>query len=161
MARVLIIGCGCRGQELARRLRAAGHAVRGTTRDPKRRQDIEAAGAEPFIADPDRVGTLVPAFAGVAVMCVLLGSASGTPEQLSALHTTRLEMLLRRTIDTTIHGLLYEATGTIDEQTLATGAKLVREKCDESKIAYEILRPDEATWLTEAQSAIEAMLAPQ
>ena len=36
VARVLIVGCGCRGQALARELRAAGHAVRGTTRDPAR-----------------------------------------------------------------------------------------------------------------------------
>ena len=32
VARVLIVPCGCRGQALARELRAAGHAVRGTTR---------------------------------------------------------------------------------------------------------------------------------
>ena len=46
MARVLIVGCGCRGQELARGLRAAGHAVRGTTRDASGLETIEAAGAE-------------------------------------------------------------------------------------------------------------------
>jgi uncharacterized protein YbjT (DUF2867 family) len=161
MARVLIVGCGCRGQELARELRAAGHAVRGTTRDPDRVKDIEAAGAEPFLADPDRIGTLFPAFAGVTVMCLLLGSATGTQAQLSALHTTRLEMLLTRTIDTTIHGLLYEATGTIDEQILAAGARLVKRKCDESKIPYAILSASKASWLTEAQSAIEALLAPK
>ncbi|HWF35957.1 MAG TPA: hypothetical protein VG295_11300, partial [Solirubrobacteraceae bacterium] len=77
MARILIVGCGCRGQQLAGELRAAGHAVRGTTRDPGRQPAIEAAGAEPFVADPDRVGTLIPAFAGVAVMCLLLASAAG------------------------------------------------------------------------------------
>ena len=36
MARVLIVGCGGRGQALARELVAAGHAVRGMTRDPAR-----------------------------------------------------------------------------------------------------------------------------
>ena len=35
MARVLIVGCGGRGQALARELAAAGHAVRGTTRSPQ------------------------------------------------------------------------------------------------------------------------------
>ena len=34
MARVLIVPCGCRGRALAARLAAAGHVVRGTTRDP-------------------------------------------------------------------------------------------------------------------------------
>ena len=47
MARVLIVGCGCRGRALAADLRGAGHAVRGTTRDPGRTAAIAAAGAEP------------------------------------------------------------------------------------------------------------------
>ena len=77
VARCLIIGCGCRGLALAGALRAAGHAVRGTTRDPGRRAEIEAAGAEAFVGDPDRVATLAPALEHVGVACVLLGSASG------------------------------------------------------------------------------------
>jgi len=160
MARILIVGCGRRGQALARELRTLGHAVRGTTRDPKRAEDIEAAGAEPFIADPDRIGTLVPAFAGVTVMCLLLASATGIHDDLQALHTTRLEMLLMRTIDTTIHGVLYEAEGTIDEQLLATGAQLVQSKCRQSQIRYALLKAEPANWLTEAVAGIEALLAP-
>jgi hypothetical protein len=160
MARVLIVGCGCRGQELARELKASGHTVRGTTRDPDRQTEIEAAGAEPVIADPDRVGTLIPAFAGVTVMCLLLGSAKGTPDDLTALHTTRLDMLLQRTIDTTIHGLVYEATGTIDDELLNTGAELVTKKCEQSNIRYALLKAERAHWLTEATGAIEALLAP-
>ena len=58
MARVLIVGCGCRGRALAEDLRAAGHAVRGTTRDPARAAAIAAAGAEPYVGDPDRIGSL-------------------------------------------------------------------------------------------------------
>lgn len=160
MARVLIIGCGCRGQALARALRADGHAVRGTTRDLGRRADIEAAGAEPFTADPDRIGTLFPAFAGVTVMCILLGSATGPEPQLEALHTTRLDMLLQRTIDTTIHGVIYEATGTIDEALLSRGATLVTEKCERSNIRHAVLRSEPEGWLSAAQDAIEALLAP-
>jgi len=160
VARILIVGCGCRGQQLARELTAAGHAVRGTTRTPDRHEDIEAAGAEPVTADPDRIGTLIPAFAGVTVMCLLLGSATGPQDQITALHTTRLDMLLQRTIDTTIHGVLYEATGTIDENLLATGAKLVQTKCNYNGIRHEVLRAPEKSWLTEAQQKIEALLAP-
>ena len=44
VARVLIIGCGGRGQALARELVAAGHAVRGTTRDAGAGRAIAAAG---------------------------------------------------------------------------------------------------------------------
>lgn len=159
MARVLIVGCGRRGQALARELLAAGHAVRGTTRRSEHLTAIEAIGAEPALADPDRIGTLIPAFAGVTVMCLLLGSATGTPDQLTALHTTRLEMLLRRIIDTTIHGLLYEATGTVEPTTLDAGAKLVQEKCEHSNIRYEILRADEESWLITATGGVEALLA--
>jgi Trk K+ transport system NAD-binding subunit len=41
LARVLIVGCGCRGVVLARSLLADGHAVRGTTRRPERAAVIE------------------------------------------------------------------------------------------------------------------------
>src|SRR5215207_8609121 len=61
LARVLIIGCGGRGQTLARELADAGHAVRGTTRDPARAGAIAAAGAEPCVGDPDRIATLMEA----------------------------------------------------------------------------------------------------
>src|SRR5262245_63074376 len=88
MARVLIVGCGCRGQALARSLTAEGHAVRGTTRDPDRLAAIEATGAEAVLGDPDRIGTLLYAFDGVTIVCWLMGDVADT-----ALHTTRLEML--------------------------------------------------------------------
>ena len=77
MARVLIVGCGCRGQALARELRERGHAVRGTTRTEARRAAIEAAGAEVWIGDPDRIATICYALDGVTILCWLMGSASG------------------------------------------------------------------------------------
>jgi Trk K+ transport system NAD-binding subunit len=61
VARVLIVGCGCRGRVLARDLRAAGHAVRGTTRDAARTAAIAEAGVEPYVGDPDRIATLMEA----------------------------------------------------------------------------------------------------
>jgi len=160
MARILVVGCGCRGQSLARELRTAGHAVRGTTRGPARRGDIDAAGAEPYLGDPDRVGTLTAALDGVSVMCLLLGSATGTHDQLQALHSTRLEMLLQRTIDTTIRGIVYEATGTIDTDILSAGAHLLEAKCDHDGIPYRVLGDEPSHWLAETLTAIEALLAP-
>ena len=79
MARVLLVGCGCRGRGLARALRADGHAVRGTTRDPAGREAIAAAGAQPWVGDPDRVASLTGALEGAALVCWLLGSARGEP----------------------------------------------------------------------------------
>jgi uncharacterized protein YbjT (DUF2867 family) len=161
MARVLIVGCGCRGQTLARQLIRQGHAVRGTTRGTGRQPAIEATGAEAFIGDPDRIGTLIPALDGVTLMCLLLGSATGTPEHLTALHTTRLEMLLQRTIDTTIHGITYEATGTIANSILTTGAELVEAKCNHNGIPHRVLRTAPDQWLNATIGAIDALLAPE
>ena len=78
-----------------------------------------------MLADPDRVVTLVPALDHVAVACLLFGSASGSPEALEALHGPRLEMLLFRLIDTTVHGVLYEARA-------SAGSELVRRACERS-----------------------------
>jgi uncharacterized protein YbjT (DUF2867 family) len=161
VARCLVIGCGCRGQSLARGLRAAGHAVRGTTRDPGQRAEIEAAGAEAFLGDPDRIGTLVSALEHVAVTYVLLGSASGSPEQLVALHGTRLEMLLERSLDTTVRGIVYEAAGTVDPAVLSAGAERVRAACEGSCIPYRLLDTDpsdHAAWLSAGLAAGDQVL---
>ena len=77
MARVLIVGCGCRGVALAEAL--GEHAARGTTRSPERLAELETAGIEGVVADPDRLATLVPALSGVTVVCWLMGSAAGSP----------------------------------------------------------------------------------
>jgi hypothetical protein len=92
-------------------------------------------------------------------MCLLLGSATGTPSQLKALHTTRLEMLLQRTIDTTVHGITYEATGTTPKGLLTTGAKLVEAKCTHDGIPHRILQPEPDNWLSTTIEAVEALLA--
>lgn len=162
MARVLIVGCGCRGQALARALRDRGHAVRGTTRDEARRAQIEAAGAEVWIGDPDRIATIHYALADVTILCWLMGSASGTREQLEALHGSRLRMLLERTIDTTVRGLLYEAAGSVEAALLAAGAETVRAACGKSEIPHALLGAnpaDHEAWLAAALAAIDGLLA--
>jgi nucleoside-diphosphate-sugar epimerase len=161
VARCLIVGCGCRGLELATALRAAGHAVRGTTRDAGRRAELEAAGVEPYVGDPNLVGTLAPAVAHVGVACVLLGSATGTAEQLAALHSTRLDMLLERMLDTTVRGVVYQAAGSVEPALLSTGADRVRHACERSLIPYQLLTADPASdagWVTEAVNAVEGAL---
>jgi len=162
MARVLIVGCGCRGQALARELRARGHAVRGTTRSDARRAAIEAAGAEVWVGDPDRVATIHYALADVTVLCWLMGSAQGSPQALAALHGSRLRMLLERTIDTTVRGLLYEAAGTVEPALLSGGAQTVRAACGKSEIPHALLDADPAdrdAWLAAALAAIDGLLA--
>lgn len=126
MARTLIVGCGCRGRLLGERLADAGWAVRGTSRGEEGLAAIEAAGLEPALADPERPGTLLDLVADVAVVHYLLGSASGPPEELEAIHGPRLERLLEKLVDTPVRGFVYEAHGSVDPELLARGAELVR-----------------------------------
>jgi hypothetical protein len=161
LARCLIIGCGCRGRLLASELIARGHAVRGTTRDPAHVTEIETAGAEAVVGDPDVIATLGRAFDHVAIACLLLGSAVGTPEQLAALHGSRLEMLLTRMVDTTVRGVVYEASGTVDPDVLAAGAARVRARCEDSRIPFVLLRADAGDpddWTAAAVAAVDSAL---
>jgi hypothetical protein len=157
MARVLIVGCGCRGSGLARRLAAAGYAVRGTTRDPARTGAIEAAGAEAVVADPDRLATLVPQLAEVSTICWLLGSAQRAPE----LHGARLRTLLERVVDTPVRGVVYEAAGSVDSGLLTQGASIVREASDRWRIPAEVVEQDPssyADWEEAMAAAVASVL---
>ena len=135
--------------------------MRGTTRELARAGEIEAAGAEAVVGDPDVIGTLGRAFDHVAVACILLGSAAGSPEQLAALHGSRLEMLLTRMVDTTVRGVVYEATGSVDPAVLEAGGALVRARCEDSRIPYVLLRADArdaAVWTACAVAAVGSAL---
>jgi uncharacterized protein YbjT (DUF2867 family) len=126
VARALLVGCGCRGQELARRLRADGWLVRGTTRDADRLADMEAAGAEPALADPDRLETILDHIGDVTALYWLLGSATGPPDAVAALHAERLESLLTKIVDSPVRVFVYEAAGSVDRAMLQGGSELVR-----------------------------------
>ena len=149
MARVLIVPCGCRGRALARELRAAGHAVRGTTRDPARAPLIAEAGAEPYVGDPDRIGTLMDALTGVTVVCWLMGTVP-VPE----LHGGRLRMLWEKLVDTPVRGVVYEGS-------LPEGESVARAAAETWRIPLEVLTADPAghdAWLREARHAVDRLL---
>ena len=154
---MLIIGCGGRGQELTRALSAAGHAVRGTTRSAARVDAIAAAGAEPFVGDPDRVGTLMEALAGVTIVVWLLGSATG--EGAEDLHAGRLRMLCEKLVDTPVRGLVYEGSGSLPDEVLAGGAEVVRRAAATWNIPVQVLTAPCAQWTPAAVAAVEALLA--
>ena len=105
MARALIVGCGCRGRELGEQLLAEGWAVRGTSRREEGLAAIEAAGIEPALADPDRPGTILELVDDVAVLVLLLGSATGSEEELAAIHGPRLERLMEHLVETPVRGV--------------------------------------------------------
>lgn len=158
MARALIVGCGCRGQALGAALALAGHAVRGTRRSPEWLGELEKRDIHGVVADPDRLGTLAPALAGVTVVCWLMGSATDSPE----LHGTRLRSLMEHLVDTPVRGLVYEAAGTVDAALLAEGASIVREASQTWHIPVEIVDVGPASpeaWLEAMKAAVDRLLA--
>ena len=161
MARVLIVGCGCRGGELARSLLADGHAVRGSSRDPERLERIAALGAKPYRGDPDRIGSLLYAFDGVTVVCWLLGSATGARERVEALHGTRLEMLFAKLVDTTVRGVLYEAAGAVEALAMQRGREIAARASEKWEIPVALLEADPREpegWSRAARRGVDALL---
>jgi glycine/D-amino acid oxidase-like deaminating enzyme len=159
MARVLIVGCGCRGCALARALRESGHAVRGTTRDPARVAVIEAAGAAGIVADPDRLGTLLGHLAGVSAICWLLGSARG--DAVADLHGPRLRTMLERLVDTPVRGVVYEGAGSVDPALLAAGAEAVRDAAATWRMPAEVVEADPGRheeWIAAMRTAVARVL---
>jgi uncharacterized protein YbjT (DUF2867 family) len=156
VARILIVGCGCRGAALARDL--PEHAVRGTTRSPDRIAELEKAGIDGVVADPDRLGTLVPALEGVTVVCWLMGGAVDSPE----VHGARLRTLLEHLVDTPVRGFVYEAAGAVDAELLERGAQIVREASETWRIRAEVVRTDHADhgrWLEAMKQAVERTMS--
>jgi uncharacterized protein YbjT (DUF2867 family) len=152
VARFLIVGCGCRGQALARELIASGHIVRGTTRDPAKLGAIAAAGAEPVLADPYRLATLMPHLDGASAVCWLMGTANGRGDQAEAVHGTRLESMLELIVDTHARGFVYE-TGGVDRETGVHAAACAREVYG---MPIEVLDTDpekREDWLADARAA--------
>ena len=135
MPRVLIVGCGCRGRELASALIAEGHVVRGTSRSEAGLDAIRAAGAEPYLGDPDRIVTLMDALSAVTVAVWLLGAADA-PD----LHAGRLRMFCEKTVDTPVRGIVYEASAAYPG-----GMAEVEMAADTWQIPHAIVEPGAST----------------
>ncbi len=146
MARLLVLGgSSCRALALTRDLVAEGHAVRAVTRSEAKRPAVEAAGAECWIGDPDVVGTLRYALDNVTLLLHLLGAADD-----GDLHGSRLEMLLERTIDTTVRGVVYEA---------GPGRETLERMASFNEIPYRVLEHGAPAWDADARAAVASLLA--
>jgi uncharacterized protein YbjT (DUF2867 family) len=160
--RLLLVGAAsARGLELTRSLTADDHAVRAVTRTEEHRAVLEEAGAEVWIGDPDVVGTLRYALENVTILAWCLGSATGTDEELVPLHGSRLHMMLEKTIDTTVRGVLYESVGTVDSNILGDGAAIVQKMYAENEIPYRLLdAPADPVdlWAAAARRSIDLLL---
>src|SRR3954451_15344398 len=118
MARVLIVGWDADAPALARELRERGHLVRGTAPDDAGLARIEVAGAEGVVADPDRLGTLLPHLQGVSAVCWLAGDSP------------RLEPLAETRVDPPVRGLVCEP---------GPGAEAARRVATASNVGLEIV----------------------
>lgn len=158
-----------------------GHAVRATTRNEAGRAPIEAVGAECWIGTPGRLATLRGALESVTIACWMLAGASGPPEDVEALHSSRLEFFLAQAIDTTVRGLIYDAAppGTaparasppsVDADMLAGGARIARALAELNAIPLVVLGVDagdgddhredvDERWIVAAAAAVDALLA--
>jgi uncharacterized protein YbjT (DUF2867 family) len=155
-----MVGGGCRGLRLARDLVADGHAVRAVTRSEERRAEIEAAGCECWIGDPDRIGTLRYALDNVTVLLWLLGTATGP--NVADLHGSRLRMMLEKVTDTTVRGVVYEAAGAVDAAALRAGAAELARARELNEIPGALLEADPGApeqWVVAAREAIERLLS--
>jgi hypothetical protein len=160
VARILIVAGGCRGRQLATALVDEGYAVRVTTRSDEGRAAIEAAGAECWVGTPNRLATLRGALDNVTILCWLLGSAVGLPDELHALHTSRLEFFFTQAIDTTVRGIVYEAHGASSEL-LGQGEAIARALAKRNQIPMAFLDSDpddHSRWLADASRCVRSLL---
>jgi hypothetical protein len=134
--------------------------VRGTTRDPQRVPEIEAAGIEAAVGDPYRLATLMPHVANTSAMVWLMGSASG--DDVEALHRTRLQTVLERLVDSPVRGMVYEAAGTLPRELLREGAAAVRKAGAIWQMPNAVIEVDprkREAWLAAMLAGVEEVLA--
>ena len=156
-----------------------GHAVRASTRTESGRAEIEASGAECWVGTPDRLATLRGALENVTIACWMLAGASGPTDDIEALHSSRLEFFLAQAIDTTVRGLIYDATPLgaasarasppcVDEHMLAGGTRIARALTELNAIPLVVLGADaragddenaDERWIVAAVAAVDGLLA--
>jgi hypothetical protein len=96
------------------------------------------------VADPDRLGTLLPHLEGVAVVYWLMGGVTGP------VHDARLRSLLEKLVDTPVRGFVYEG--------IEQGAAVALAAQETFRIPVAILEPGREDWLGEATAAAGRVL---
>jgi hypothetical protein len=142
VARALIVGCGCRGRLVGKRLLAEGWQVRGTSRYENGLVAVGEAGIEPALADPARPETVLELVGDVTVVLWLLASATGERQALSAIHGSRLERVMERLIETPVRGFVYEMKGSVDPILLAHGREVMEATGDTWRVPISMVFVD-------------------
>ena len=135
--------------------------MRGTSRTDEGVAAIGREGFEGVVADPDRPGTVLAQLEGVSVACWLMGSATGSAEQLAALHGPRLQAMLERLVDTPVRGIVYEAQGSVHDHLLDQGAAAVNTAGRTWSMPVEVARADPAdtpAWTKAMRAAVARLL---
>jgi hypothetical protein len=102
---------------------------------------IEAAGIEAALADPAQPGTVLELVGDVTTLYWLLGSATGSAENLEAIHGARLERLLERLVETPVRHFVYEGSGSVDATILGRGSAIVRVAGERWRIPVTVASP--------------------
>ena len=155
MARALIVGCGCRGRLLGRRLADGGWQVRGTSRTESGAEEITRAGLDGAVADPAAIASVLDQIGDVTLLFWLLGSATGEPRELDAIHGSGLARLFEEIVDTPVRGFVYEAAGSVGAGLLEQGLTIVEEAARTWRIPIATPATDPA----DHEAWLEAMLA--
>lgn len=126
MSRILIIGCGYRGKRLARRLLERGCSVRGLTRSAEHAAALANIGVEPVLGDVTQPESLQGIGDGVDAVYHLMGSMSGSDEQLQHLHVDGTRNVLAALSGVTLRRYVYESStavyGQIDGEWISEDA---------------------------------------
>jgi hypothetical protein len=90
-----------------------------------------------------------------------LGSATGTLDEIEAVHTTRLETLLTKLVDSGVRGLVYEASGSVPDELLEAGVAQCRASADWFRMPVEVVEHDPSDhdgWTEAMRAAVGRVL---
>ncbi|UJA20602.1 hypothetical protein HJD18_10550 [Thermoleophilia bacterium SCSIO 60948] len=154
MARALILGGEDRALALAEALVGDGWAVWIGVADEPVEGSLDAPGAEAVVADPARLGSVVDAIEGVAVIAWLLGDPGADPEAAREINGGVLARLFEEIVDTPVRGVAYEGWGA------GEAARAPAERASETwriGVASIDVEPGPG-WLDAARRAVSAAL---
>lgn len=155
MARVLVCVDRARSDEFAR-------AFAGQPFDVRLAVDGGTPGVGETVAfDALRLGTLLPLLAETSCLCWCFGMPARPAAEQRELHTTRLQSVLERIVDSPVRAFVYEvpavapaAEGAVD---LPPSGELVRSWCERLRIRHAVVGTDSAAQVAARQVAAAAL----